>query len=116
EGGPGAVRAHLRRERLDRGRVVVLELGPCGAGAPSYATRHPQLQAACERAAGALGGAARAPLRRSAAAAAARAQRLPAAWIGALDAAGIAPRSRQPADTVERLDPGAAEGVLDFAL
>ena len=54
EGGPAAVRAHLRRERLDRARVVVLELGPCGAGAPAYATGHPQLRAACERAAGAL--------------------------------------------------------------
>jgi hypothetical protein len=116
EGGPAAVRAHLRRERLDRARVVVLELGPCGAGAPAYATAHPQVRAACTRAAEALGGAGRAPLRRSTAAAAARGRRLPAAWIGALDAAGIAPRSRQPADTLEHLDPAAAEAVLDFAL
>jgi hypothetical protein len=113
EGGPPAVRAHLRRERLDRTRVVVLELGPCGAGAPAYATAHPQLRAACERA---LGGATRAPLRRSTAAAAARSRRLPAAWIGALDADGIVPRSRQPSDTLERLDPAAGEAVLDFAL
>ena len=49
DGGASAVRAHLRRERLDRTRVVVLELGPCGAGAPAYATAHPQLRAACER-------------------------------------------------------------------
>jgi hypothetical protein len=116
EGGPPAVRAHLRRERLDRARVVVLELGPCGAGAPVYATAHPQLRAACERAAEALGGAARAPLRRSSAAGAARGRRLPAAWIGALDADGIAPRSRQPSDTLEHLDPAASEAVLDFAL
>ena len=110
------MRAHLRRERLDRTRVVVLELGPCGAGAPAYATAHPQLRAACERAAEALGGAARAPLRRASAAAAARGRRLPAAWIGALDADGIAPRSRQPSDTLEHLDPAASEAVLDFAL
>jgi hypothetical protein len=110
EGGPAAVRAHLRRERLDRARVVVLELGPCGAGAPAYATAHPQLLAACGRT-----GAGRAPLRRSTAAAAARGRRLPAAWLGALDATGIAPRSRQPTDTVERLDPAAAEAVLDCA-
>jgi hypothetical protein len=116
EGGPAAVRAHLRREKLDRARVVVLELGPCGAGAPAYASAHPQLRAACERAAEALDGAARAPLRRSGAAAAARGRRLPAAWIGALDAAGIAPRSRQPSDTLEHLDPASAEAVLDFAL
>ena len=110
------MRAHLRREKLERARVVVLELGPSGAGAPAYATAHPQLRGACERATAALGGAARAPLRRSTAAAAARARRLPAVWIGALDAAGIAPRSRQPSDTVEHLDPAAAESVLDFAL
>jgi hypothetical protein len=116
EGGPAAVRAHLRRERLDRARVVVLELGPCGAGAPAYATAHPQLRAACELAAEALGGAARAPLRRSSAAGAARGRRLPAAWIGALDADGIVPRSRQPSDTLEQLDPAASEALLDFSL
>jgi len=111
DGGASAVRAHLRRERLDRTRVVVLEFGPCGAGSPAYAATHPQLRAACERA-----GAAQAPLRGASAAAAARGRRLPAAWIGALDAAGIAPRSRQPADTLEHLDPAAAAAVLDFAL
>jgi hypothetical protein len=116
EGGPPAVRAHLRRERLDRARVVVLEVGPSGAGAPAYATDHPQVRGACERAAVGLNGAARAPLRRSSAAAAARTRGLPAVWIGALDAAGIAPRSRQPSDTVESLDPAAAVAVLDFAL
>ena len=60
--------------------------------------------------------AARAPLRGASAAAAARGRRLPAAWIGALDAAGIAPRSRQPSDTLEHLEPAAAEAALDFAL
>jgi hypothetical protein len=116
EGGPPAVRAHLRRERLNRERVVVLELGPCGAGTPAYATAHPQLRAACERAAEALDGAARTPLRRSSAAGAARGRRLSAAWIGALDAAGIAPRSRQPSDTLEHLEPASSDAVLDFAL
>ena len=33
---PGAVRAHLRRERLD---AAVLELGPCGSGAPHRSGR-----------------------------------------------------------------------------
>ena len=116
EGGPPAVHAHLRREKLDRGRVVVLEIGPSGEGAPVYAAAHRQLRAAAERAAGALGGAGRAPLRRSTGAGAARSRRLPAIWIGALDADGIALRSRQPADTPDRLDPAAAERVLDFAL
>jgi hypothetical protein len=58
----------------------------------------------------------RAPLRRSSAAAAARARRLPAVWIGALDGAGIVPRSRQPSDTPEHLDLAVSEAVLDFAL
>ena len=84
--------------------------------APAYATAHPQLRAACGLAADALDGAARAPLRRSGAAAAARGRRLPAAWIGALDETGIAPRSRQPLDTLEHLDPATNEAVLDFAL
>ena len=108
DGGSPAVRAHLRRERLDRTRVVVLELGPCGAGAPAYAATHPQLRAACERAAERWAAprgrrcAARAQPPRPAGAG------CPAAWIGALDAAGIAPRSRQPSDTLEHLDPAAA--------
>jgi hypothetical protein len=113
EGGPPAVRAHLRRERLDRARVVVLELGPCCEGAPAYATAHPQLRAAAQRAAEALGAARTAPLRR---ATAAGIRRLPGAWIGALDPDGIAPRSRQASDTPDRVDPAAADQTLDFAL
>jgi hypothetical protein len=116
EGGPAAVHAHLRREKLDRAGVVVLEVAPCGAGAPASATAHPQLRRAVERAAEALSGAARAPLRRSGAAGAARSRRLSAVWIGALDADGIVPRSRQPSDTLERLDAAAADATLDFAL
>ena len=42
----GALRAHLRREKPDRARTVVLALGP-GAG---YATSHQQLRAAAEAA------------------------------------------------------------------
>jgi hypothetical protein len=116
EGGAAAVHAHLRREKLDRAEVVVLEVGPCGAGAPAFATAHPQLRRAAERAAEALGGASRAPLRRSGAAGAARSRRLPAIWIGALDVDGIVPRSRQPDDTPDRLDPAAADATLDLAL
>ena len=51
-----------------------------------------------------------------AAGAGARRPAITAAWIGALDATGIAPRSRQPSDTLEHLDPAAAAAVLDFAL
>jgi hypothetical protein len=42
----GALRAHLRREKPDRRSTVLLELGP-GAG---YASSHPKLRAAAERA------------------------------------------------------------------
>jgi hypothetical protein len=108
EGGPQALRAHLRRDRPDRAAIVVLELGPCGAGTPAFAAAHPQLRAAAARAADAVGGGGRAPLRHASGAGAARARRLPAAWIGALDADGIAPNGT--------LDPAAAERTLDFAL
>ena len=85
EGGPPAVRAHLRREKLERERVVVLELGPCGAGAPAYAppTR------SCAPPAGSPPTRSTVPRARRCGARArraARGRRLPAAWIGALDA------------------------------
>jgi hypothetical protein len=108
EDGPQALRAHLRRDQPDRAGIVVLELGPCGAGMPAFAAAHPQLRAAAARAADAVGGAERAPLRHTSGAGAARARRLPAAWIGALDGDGIAPR--------RPLDPAAAERTLEFAL
>ena len=72
----GALRPHLRREKPDRRRIVVLELGP-GEG---YATSHPQLRAAAERA-----GAVR---RRRA-----RRRRLPTLWLG-VPAAGEAALDR----------------------
>ena len=65
----GALRAHLRREKPDRARTVVLELGP-GTG---YATRHQQLRAAAE-AAGLDRVRRRVGLRR-----------LPVLWLGASD-------------------------------
>ena len=63
----GALRSHLRREKPDRARTVVLTLG-AGAGC---ATGHPQLRAAAEAAGGT-------PRR-------ARRRRLPTLWIGADD-------------------------------
>ena len=103
ESGPQALRAQLRSDRPDRARIVVLALGPCGAGRPAFAAAHPQLRAAATRASGAV-----APLRSTSGAGAARARRLPALWVGALDGDGIAPS--------EPLDPAAAEATLDFAL
>ena len=43
--GPHALRAQLRRERLDPRRAVLLELGPCTGGTPAWTARHPQLRA-----------------------------------------------------------------------
>jgi hypothetical protein len=71
EGGREALRAHLRRERPDRRSIVVLELGETDAAA--YASAHPQLRAAAQRAAEALGGATRRRAARS---------RLPVLWLG----------------------------------
>jgi hypothetical protein len=72
-GGPQALRAHLRRERPQRGRIVLLELG---AGPLAYASAHPQLRAAAARAG--------APERVSPRGVA-RIRRLPSIWIGAAD-------------------------------
>jgi hypothetical protein len=53
-GGPGALRAQLKALAPERGRVVVLEVLPLGAGPARWRTSHQQLRAAAERAAGAL--------------------------------------------------------------
>jgi hypothetical protein len=54
---------HLRREGLDAERLVLIELGPCGAGRPVWSARHPQLRAAAERAGDAAPGGRRARAR-----------------------------------------------------
>jgi hypothetical protein len=108
--GPGTLRAALRG--ADPRRTVVLDLGPCAGGAPAWASRHPQLRGAAERAAAALGlePPARRPRRARGTA------RVPALRIACLDERGIAPRSHQPDDTLELVDPAAAEAALDLCL
>jgi len=107
---PGAVRAHLKLEGHATEDVVVLELGACGAGAPVVAAGHPQLRAAAAEA-----GLEPAPVRRPTALRAARALRLPAARIACLED-GITPRSRQPSDVPEAVDPEAMAAAYDAAL
>lgn len=107
---PAAVRAHLRRERLAPEAVVVLEVGACGSGEPVIATRHPQLRRAAAAAELPL-----APVRRPTAMRAARSLRLPTARLACLHR-GITPRSRQPSDTPEHVDPAAMEAAYDAAL
>ena len=110
--GPHALRAQLRRERVDRRNTVVLELGPCSGGEPAWRTRHPQLRRAAELAAGPLELAP--PRRRPRPARGGRG--LPAVRVACLDARGIATRSHQPDDTAEAADLMAAERAIDFAL
>ncbi len=46
----------------------------------------------------------------------ARSRRLPAIAVGALDQRGLAPRSHQPTDTTDRIDPGSIDRVVEFGL
>jgi hypothetical protein len=64
----GALRSHLRRDKPDRRRTIVLELGP--SGTPAFTASHPQLRAAAEK----VGGV---PRVRSL-----RPRRYPTLWIG----------------------------------
>jgi hypothetical protein len=88
-------------------RVMLLEVGPCGAGTPAWNARHPQVRAAAERATGALrlstGHRPRLP-----------ATRLPAIRIAALDDRGLTPRAHQPDDTT--VDDATLGATLDLAL
>ncbi len=108
---PTALRRHLKRERPDPANAVVLEFGPCGAGAPVLSTRHPQLKAAA-----AAAELPRAPLRHPSLARAARTLRLPTARLACRDERGITPRARQPSDTVDALDPVALDAAYEAGL
>jgi hypothetical protein len=104
--GPQALRRHLRGERFRPGDVLVLEVGPSGAGVPAWATRHSQVRAAARRAGEALGAT---PVRGPRPPAGTG--RLPAIAVGAV---GDAPAPRT--DTPDRVDPSAMDAVLDLAL
>jgi hypothetical protein len=106
---PRAAQRYLRAERLGARRVVLLELGPCGAGAPAWAARHAQVRAAAERAAAALGLAGGPPPPHPA-------TRVPAIRIACVDARGISPRAHQEDDTSDRVDDAAMSAALDLAL
>jgi hypothetical protein len=106
---PRTAARHLRGEGLDAQRVVLLELGPCGAGRPAWTARHPQVRGAAERAAAALGLEPAARPRRPAA-------RVPAIRIACLDDRGITPRAHQEDDTAENVDDAAMDAALDLAL
>jgi hypothetical protein len=129
EGGGIGLRRYLRAHRADirPTDTVVLGLAASGDGHPRYwqsdgrltpvryasalrelaaqvAAAEPHLHATHHR----VRGAAPAYL--------ARARRLPAISIGCLDRGGIAPRSHQPSDRADQLDPDALERQLRFGL
>jgi hypothetical protein len=106
---PRAAARHLHAEDLRSERVVLLELGPCGAGRPAWNARHPQVCAAAERAAAALGLEDGPRPRRPAV-------RVPAIRIACLDDRGISPRAHQEDDTPELVDAAAMTAALDLAL
>jgi hypothetical protein len=110
--GPHALRRQLRRERPDRRRTVLLELGPCAEGEPAWHTRHPQLRRAAQLAADALE--IEPPRRRPRPARGAG--KLPAIRIACLDARGVAARSHQPDDTAAAIDLEATDRAVDLAL
>jgi hypothetical protein len=93
--------------RLPAERVMLLELGPCGAGTPAWTAHHPQVRAAAEEASAALRIAAAHHPRRPA-------TRLPAIRIAALDERGLTPRAHQPDDT--EVDDATMDAALDLAL
>ena len=106
---PRTAARYLRAEGLRAERVVLLELGPCGAGRPAWSAKHPQVRAAANRAAAALGSGEGPRPRRPAA-------RVPAIRIACLDDRGISPRAHQPDDLPEHVDTAAMEAALDLAL
>jgi hypothetical protein len=107
---PRAAARYLRAEGLGGERVVLLEVGPCGAGAPAWAARHSQVRAAAERAAAALGLASAGPRPAHPAA------RVPAIRIACLDGRGISPRAHQEDDTQDLVEDAAMGAALDLAL
>jgi hypothetical protein len=125
---------HLRarRRELDAGRAIVLGLGPAGAGRPRRWTSDgpliplrflPRLvRLAADAADGPSAGRKPEPTARAhrgrgvSPAYPARLRSRPAITLGALDEAGLAPRSHLPTDTAANLDPVAADLLLELAL
>jgi hypothetical protein len=115
-----------RRHELRAEEVVVLALGPCGAGRPRFHVTegllfplrlHPRLVALAERAATAEAHLRAAPARRGLTAALpARLRRWPALSVVCLDDEGRPPRARQPADTPDLVDPRAMQAALELCL
>lgn len=123
EGGNLGIRRYLRHHRhaLKRVNAVVLAVAPCAGGEPHYWCSDGRLiplryaRALRELAAGTRNSA---PHRGRGATAAfpARARGLGAIATGSLDPIGLAPRSHQPHDTNDQIDPAALDHAVEFAL
>jgi hypothetical protein len=116
-----------RRHELDAGTVIVLGLSACGAGEPRWWTSDgplialrflPRLAQLAEQVSTEVPEAAGRPHRGRGTSPAypARLRSLPALTIGALDEAGLAPRSHRPADTAENVNRAATDRMLQLAL
>ncbi|MGA9858116.1 MAG: M28 family peptidase [Solirubrobacteraceae bacterium] len=130
ESGMIGLRRHLRARRKERtaANTIVLGIGPCGAGDPTWwASDGPLLPLAFGRrlqelAAWVAAPGAETPVptghrgRGTSPALPARMAGLPAITIGCLDERGMVPRSHQTDDRVETLDDAAIDGLLQFAL
>jgi hypothetical protein len=129
EGGRIGLRRYLRARRgsLTTGNTILLGVAPSGAGelrwwvsdgplvplrfserlvdlCAALAAREPSLVAQPH-----IG-------RGSTPAHVARTRRLPAIAIGCLDQRGLVPRSHQPTDITEQIDPAALDGAVEFSL
>ncbi|MFZ0042899.1 MAG: M28 family peptidase [Solirubrobacteraceae bacterium] len=120
---------HLRgrRRELTSTQTIVLGIGPCGAGQPRWWVGDGSLiplryLARLRRIAASVAdpetGSEARPYRGRGVSPAfpARMAGLPAISVGALDERGLAPRSHQPRDVADAVDPGAMDAVLEFAL
>jgi hypothetical protein len=129
DGGAIGLRRYLqaRGKTLKAPNTIVIGLAACGEGDPRWfhsdgtllpfgyfkqlrklsaavASQSPHLSARAHRGRGTTP-----PLP-------ARSRRLPAIAVGALDERGLPPRSHQPTDTPDRIDPGSVDRVVEFGL
>jgi hypothetical protein len=129
DGSMSGLAKHLRRHRreLDPGEVIVLGLGACGGGHPCWFRSDgallplrflPRLIQLAEQASAQVPevGARAHRGRGISPAYPARLRGRPAITIGAVDSAGLVPRSHLPTDTPDRVETAVADRVLEFAL
>jgi hypothetical protein len=129
EGGGIGLRRFVRarRHELAPENTIVIGISACGGGSPRWwqsdgalvpLAYHPRLRALCAGVARGDPQLGAAPHRGRGATPAfsARMAGLPAIAVGCLDERGLAPRSRQPADTAAAIDRAAVDTTVELAL